>query len=334
MNLGLVPGMGGTQRLPRLVGLSKGIDLIATGTSLSPEQALGLGVVDRLCDDAAACRTAAVDYCATLAAGPAEAVGRAKTAINYGYAPRSTSAWPWSERRSRATSPPTTPPKASKPSPRSESPPSNGIDRPRKPPTAPRPTSVPMMDNTGRGPWSMRKRWPPSGTRRAWVQLVVEVVDQVDTVEADVDLVDGEHRGARRGGGPRQVAVTPHWDQRVPPGQVSAGDGLDLVVAFRSLTPGSRPIFEGVLDVPHGAVVGPREAATDVGIVVAAPVHPIRPYRDGEREQCAVVIAEADVVPRLDVVDVALAQPRIEHYPCVSEHRDGLLRQCHLDPPF
>jgi enoyl-CoA hydratase len=85
VTLGLFPGSGGTQRLPRLVGLAKGIDLIATGRPVSPEEAKELGIVDRLYDDAAACRAAAIEYCAKLAAGPSEAIGRAKVATTLGY---------------------------------------------------------------------------------------------------------------------------------------------------------------------------------------------------------------------------------------------------------
>ena len=82
---GLFPGSGGTQRLPRLVGLSKGLDMIVSGETVSPERAHELGIVDRLYDDAAACRAAAVEYCAKLAEGPREAIGRAKVATVLGF---------------------------------------------------------------------------------------------------------------------------------------------------------------------------------------------------------------------------------------------------------
>ena len=48
--LGLMPGAGGTQRLPRLIGLEKAADLILNGTSVSPQQALDLGVVQAVAD--------------------------------------------------------------------------------------------------------------------------------------------------------------------------------------------------------------------------------------------------------------------------------------------
>ena len=47
--LGLVPGAGGTQRLPRLVGLATALDLILSGRSLKPSRALRAGLVDELC---------------------------------------------------------------------------------------------------------------------------------------------------------------------------------------------------------------------------------------------------------------------------------------------
>jgi 3-hydroxyacyl-CoA dehydrogenase/enoyl-CoA hydratase/3-hydroxybutyryl-CoA epimerase len=46
--LGLVPGAGGTQRLPRLVGLATGLDLILTGRSLKARRALKAGLVDEV----------------------------------------------------------------------------------------------------------------------------------------------------------------------------------------------------------------------------------------------------------------------------------------------
>lgn len=85
VSLGLFPGSGGTQRLPRLVGLSKGIDLIASARTFSPAEAQQMGAVDRLLPDAAACRSAAVEYLQKIASGPAEAVGRAKVVSTLGY---------------------------------------------------------------------------------------------------------------------------------------------------------------------------------------------------------------------------------------------------------
>ncbi|HXK11813.1 MAG TPA: fatty acid oxidation complex subunit alpha FadJ [Vicinamibacteria bacterium] len=47
--LGLVPGAGGTQRLPRLVGLATALDLILTGRTLKSPRALKAGLVDEVC---------------------------------------------------------------------------------------------------------------------------------------------------------------------------------------------------------------------------------------------------------------------------------------------
>ena len=46
--LGIIPGAGGTQRLTRLVGPSKAKDLIFTGRFVKAEEALGMGLVDRV----------------------------------------------------------------------------------------------------------------------------------------------------------------------------------------------------------------------------------------------------------------------------------------------
>jgi len=46
IQLGLLPGGGGTQRLPRLVGIAKALDLMLTGKPLRPKQALKMGLID------------------------------------------------------------------------------------------------------------------------------------------------------------------------------------------------------------------------------------------------------------------------------------------------
>lgn len=48
VQLGLIPGAGGTQRLPRLIGAQAALDLILTGKSLKAKKALKLGVVDEV----------------------------------------------------------------------------------------------------------------------------------------------------------------------------------------------------------------------------------------------------------------------------------------------
>lgn len=51
VTLGMIPGAGGTQRLPRLVGIPKAIELICQGTRLSASEAFLLGAVDALTSD-------------------------------------------------------------------------------------------------------------------------------------------------------------------------------------------------------------------------------------------------------------------------------------------
>jgi enoyl-CoA hydratase len=48
VNLGLMPGFGGTQRLPRIIGPSKAAELILTGEKVTAEEALELGLVNRV----------------------------------------------------------------------------------------------------------------------------------------------------------------------------------------------------------------------------------------------------------------------------------------------
>jgi enoyl-CoA hydratase/carnithine racemase len=52
VTLGLLPGNGGTQRLPRLIGVGPALELLATGRQLSPEDALRIGLVSEVFADA------------------------------------------------------------------------------------------------------------------------------------------------------------------------------------------------------------------------------------------------------------------------------------------
>ncbi|MEU6573890.1 enoyl-CoA hydratase-related protein [Streptomyces sp. NPDC046805] len=81
--LGLIPGAGGTQRLPRLVGPSKAKDLIFTGRMVKADEALAIGLVDRVvpADEVYA---EAQGWAAKLAQGPAIALRAAKEAVDTG----------------------------------------------------------------------------------------------------------------------------------------------------------------------------------------------------------------------------------------------------------
>ncbi|MGA2710387.1 MAG: 3-hydroxyacyl-CoA dehydrogenase NAD-binding domain-containing protein [Steroidobacteraceae bacterium] len=53
IRLGLLPGSGGTQRLPRLIGVLESLKLMLSGDPISCERALALRIVDRVCDESA-----------------------------------------------------------------------------------------------------------------------------------------------------------------------------------------------------------------------------------------------------------------------------------------
>lgn len=48
VKLGLIPGYGGTQRLPRLVGQGRALELVMTGRTVAAEEALAIGLVNRI----------------------------------------------------------------------------------------------------------------------------------------------------------------------------------------------------------------------------------------------------------------------------------------------
>ncbi|MEZ5296928.1 MAG: 3-hydroxyacyl-CoA dehydrogenase NAD-binding domain-containing protein [Ilumatobacteraceae bacterium] len=65
VNLGLLPGAGGTQRLPRLVGVPKALEMMTSGRHISAAEALGDGLVDEVVDgDLDALRSAALAFAA------------------------------------------------------------------------------------------------------------------------------------------------------------------------------------------------------------------------------------------------------------------------------
>ena len=83
VNLGLSPGMGGTQRLARIVPKSRALHLMVTGEMLTPEQALADGIVDRVIA-AESFESEVLAAAKKLAAGPTMAQGYIKLSVNRG----------------------------------------------------------------------------------------------------------------------------------------------------------------------------------------------------------------------------------------------------------
>lgn len=59
VQLGLLPGSGGTQRLPRLIGIDRALDLMLTGRAVKAKQALNMGLIDDAVPDSILLETAA-----------------------------------------------------------------------------------------------------------------------------------------------------------------------------------------------------------------------------------------------------------------------------------
>jgi enoyl-CoA hydratase/carnithine racemase len=81
--LGIIPGAGGTQRLPRLVGAARAKDIVYTGRFVGADEAHEIGLVDKVVPDAEVYQ-AARDLVARYATGPAVALRAAKQAIDAG----------------------------------------------------------------------------------------------------------------------------------------------------------------------------------------------------------------------------------------------------------
>ena len=80
INLAIIPGGGGTQRLPRLVGRGKALEMILTGARLAADEALRIGLVERVVP-AAEVRKAALELARTIAAKAPVALRYAKEAV-------------------------------------------------------------------------------------------------------------------------------------------------------------------------------------------------------------------------------------------------------------
>ncbi|HEY2812849.1 MAG TPA: enoyl-CoA hydratase-related protein [Acidimicrobiales bacterium] len=81
--LGIIPGGGGTQRLPRLVGTARAKDMILTGRQVTADEALRIGLVDEVVEPDELFERA-MARAAEFASGPVVAHGMAKRAIDRG----------------------------------------------------------------------------------------------------------------------------------------------------------------------------------------------------------------------------------------------------------
>jgi len=68
VKLGLIPGAGGTQRLPRLVGRGRALDIMLTGRQVEADEAFWIGLIDRLAEPGETARAAAWQLAHELAA--------------------------------------------------------------------------------------------------------------------------------------------------------------------------------------------------------------------------------------------------------------------------
>jgi enoyl-CoA hydratase len=83
VKLGLIPGYAGTQRLPRLVGKGRGLEILLTGRNVSAEEAERIGLVNSLCDRGDLAATVDELLGRILANGPL-AVSHCIEAVNHG----------------------------------------------------------------------------------------------------------------------------------------------------------------------------------------------------------------------------------------------------------
>jgi enoyl-CoA hydratase/carnithine racemase len=84
VTLGLLPGTGGTQRLPRLIGRQKALDLMLTGRTLVPQEAVAAGIVDAVVPPGELLDKA-IALLKPYATGPTFAIGRIKKAAVLGF---------------------------------------------------------------------------------------------------------------------------------------------------------------------------------------------------------------------------------------------------------
>ena len=83
LNLGIIPGWGGTQRLPRVVGKAQALDMILFSKRLGAQEALEIGLINRVCP-ADKLMDEALEFAEALAKRPPLAVSATLKAIQTG----------------------------------------------------------------------------------------------------------------------------------------------------------------------------------------------------------------------------------------------------------
>ena len=80
--LGVIPGMGATQRLPRAVGKYRAMEMVLLGKEMSAKEALDAGLVCRVVSPTEGTLAAALELAGGIAASPPQAVAAAKRAVS------------------------------------------------------------------------------------------------------------------------------------------------------------------------------------------------------------------------------------------------------------
>ena len=83
VGLGIIPGAGGTQRLPRLIGVAKALEMMLQGSVVGPEEALAIGLVNRVIEPENF-REEVMAFAGKLAAGAGKAMGAIKMSVQEG----------------------------------------------------------------------------------------------------------------------------------------------------------------------------------------------------------------------------------------------------------
>lgn len=84
-SLGVIPGYGGTQRLPQLVGKGKAMEMIASAGMIKAEEAKEWGLVNHVTESVEACREKAQELAGSIAKNSPNAIGVAIRCVNAQY---------------------------------------------------------------------------------------------------------------------------------------------------------------------------------------------------------------------------------------------------------